>query len=1179
MPPRQLTSAEIDELCDQFEAQCKSGYAPAVEKFIGDLEESDRGLLLRELLFIDHQYRCRQGDPPSGEEYRRRFPEHADLIDEVLSAGLGHGADTRFESRHSAAGASQGTRQVAETLLEALPAGDGPASGSPTLGDYEVLDEIGRGGMGLVFRARQKSVDRLVALKILRRDKLSDLAPDARQMMVDRFRTESQSAAQLDHDHIVPVYDVGEENGLHYYSMRLVQGDSLADKINERPLDNHTAARLIEPIARALHEAHAVGVLHRDIKPRNVIIDAKSGRPLLTDFGLAKMVESESDMTRTGDVMGSPPYMSPEQSTNAASVTGAADIYSLGAMMYHVLTGRPPFQAATVSETLRQVLMDDPIPLRRLNPAIDRDLETICLKCLEKEPQRRFATAGELADELARYLRGEPIRSRPLGTIGHLRRWCRRRPAVAALVATVAVLLVAIAAISIAAYYREAHNRRVAERRLGRAVEAVDGLTDIATRDDGLKAHGLDELRREILGKSRDYYDRFVKEEGGGPELEVEQGKAYGRLANIEADLGGRDEAVRLYAQAEAVFERMQQRFPDEPEYARLKAAYQANRAALYRDQDKHRLANETIDAAYAQAKGLADRYPQSTQIVALLAHIQGERAVVLNDLGQRDEAEQLWLAATGHWRQITESRGDADDFHRHAESHHNLAVFYRNSGRLDEAANHFGTAMVIWKRLVDQHAEISLYAAGLATCQYNLGMLHLRRGQLDDAEPLLARALALRKDLAAKHPKVLDYQDHLAISHDGLGQLFQERGEFDQAAQAYREGLFIRESLHREMGELRESVPSYYEANMAASQTNLGYLYREHEKYAEAAEYFRTALEILDRIVAENRDVVSHRESLAAVHHNLAVVLHLSDDLQQAEVHAGRAVQLRRELLDADRDADDYRSALAGSLAKLAQVLQARQKLSEAVQRQQEAIEVRLPLAQRDNVPLPVRLSLGEAHYRLGALQSQSNNLPDAARSFSAAIDVLRPAHAADDGFGAARQMLQLSLLARCQVLDAQGQHDRAVEDWDAVLKLCAPEQQPLFRLRRAVSQARGGDHRAAAAAVDPLLRLDESPGELRFHAACVLSRAAEAAESDETLAPDARQEAATAYLDRAVDVLKKLLHDEPAAIEADRLRGEADLRRLWKHEPARRLLEHKPRADENEPAEDRREANAAGG
>ncbi len=292
-------------------------------------------------------------------------------------------------------------------------------------GDYELLEEIARGGMGVVYKAKQMSLNRIVAIKMILAGQL------AGEEDVRRFHTEAESAANLDHPGIVPIFEVGEHDGQHYFSMGYVEGSSLSAIVDEGPLPPREAAELVGKVAEAIAYAHEQGVIHRDLKPANVLLD-KDGQPRVTDFGLAKRIKGESELTATGAVLGTPGYMPPEQASGAKEAGPAADVYSLGATLYALLTGLPPFRAGTDLDTLLQVLEGEPTPPRRLNRAVDRNLETICLKCLEKDPRGRYTSALEMAEDLGRYLEGEAIVARPLGSWGQLSRWARRCPALAA---------------------------------------------------------------------------------------------------------------------------------------------------------------------------------------------------------------------------------------------------------------------------------------------------------------------------------------------------------------------------------------------------------------------------------------------------------------------------------------------------------------------------------------------------------------------------------------------------------------------------------------------------------------------------------------------------------------------------------------------------------------------------
>src|SRR5258705_2918507 len=345
--------------------------------------------------------------------------------DSAVAGGVGPGrSDTPSAADENGAPNNKKSASAAELLGE--------------LGDYELLEEVGRGGQGVVFRARQKSLNRTVALKVI------SLGQWASKAHLKRFRLEAEAAARLEHPGIVPIHEVGERDGSCYFSMKFIEGGQLDEVVKQAPMSIRQAAELIAKVARTVHYAHEHGILHRDIKPGNILLDQK-GQPHLTDFGLARLVESESTVTRTLEVLGTPSYMAPEQAVgNNDVVSSVTDVYGLGAVLYQLLTGHAPFAGGTTYETIKLLLDTEPRPPRLLNPKIDRDLSTICLKCLEKDPKLRYASAFALAEDLEHWLKHEPIVARHTGLFTHTRKWVRRKPAIAALIAALAALATAI---------------------------------------------------------------------------------------------------------------------------------------------------------------------------------------------------------------------------------------------------------------------------------------------------------------------------------------------------------------------------------------------------------------------------------------------------------------------------------------------------------------------------------------------------------------------------------------------------------------------------------------------------------------------------------------------------------------------------------------------------------------
>ncbi len=544
-------------LRDELQRRWDAGERPGVEEYLPRLTAQGADRVARaELVFAEFLLRDELGEDPRPQEYFDRFPELADLLRRQFEFYRVLDGSARRPGAHEQARATPPATPppadpnatvasvtppgVPPTIYKVPPNPTGDRAPSPVPADpslpvvpgYEILGKLGQGGMGVVYEARQTKLGRLVALKMIRGGRA-----DADQL--ERFRGEAEAVAQLQHPNIVQIYEVGEADGLPFFSLEYIDGGSLDRQLKAAPLSAADAARLLELLARAVHAAHRHGIIHRDLKPANVLLArSEPGRgvrlptgpghyetfePKVTDFGLAKRLGDDSGQTASGVILGTPSYMAPEQASGRIKELGpATDVYALGALLYDALVGRPPFKAATVMETVRQVISEEPIPPRRLQPNVPRDLETICLTCLQKDRAKRYASAEALADDLRRFQNREPIRARPARPWERLAKWARRKPAAAALVAVSLLLaLASVGAVGLFALYAAQQADLYArELKQTQALEAArQGGTDGLLRGQQFEAAGNWAAANTELAKAKQALD-------AQPELDADELRA-----------------------------------------------------------------------------------------------------------------------------------------------------------------------------------------------------------------------------------------------------------------------------------------------------------------------------------------------------------------------------------------------------------------------------------------------------------------------------------------------------------------------------------------------------------------------------------------------------------------------------------------------------------------------------
>ncbi|HEV3259982.1 MAG TPA: serine/threonine-protein kinase [Gemmataceae bacterium] len=547
---------------------------------------------------------------------------------------------------------------------------DAPAAslaGMPAVPGYEVLGELGRGGMGVVYKARQVGLNRLVALKMIL------AGPYAGPQQLARFRSEVEAVAQLKHANIVPIYEVGRQDSQPYFSMELVEGGSLATKLDAAPQPPDASARLVQTLALAMEAAHQCGIVHRDLKPGNILLTA-DGTPKITDFGLAKKLEGEpgvsngepgvsngepgvstpGGLTASGAVLGTPSYMALEQvgafnrapQGRAGRIGPTTDVYALGAVLYEMLTGRPPFRGTTAIETLEQVRSQEPVPPSQLRPRVPRDLQTICLKCLAKDPGKRYPSAQGLAADLARFLRHEPIQARPTPVWERALKWVRRRPAAAALLA-MSMAAAAVLLIVVGLYNARLKRERDEARRqhdqatvnLQLARRAVDrycthlGRTLLAHQDN------LEGLRKDLLLAAVQFNEQFLRQQADDPSARADLAASYGNLALFYMAGEQMRQAETANRKALGLREQLVRDHPGDPAYQDDVATSHSNLGLVYVATGRHAEAEQAFRKAIRVRERLAREQPQDTEFSVGLAACYGNLANVIGDRGRAAEA------------------------------------------------------------------------------------------------------------------------------------------------------------------------------------------------------------------------------------------------------------------------------------------------------------------------------------------------------------------------------------------------------------------------------------------------------------------------------------------------------------------------------------------------------------
>jgi len=788
----QVSSRNPNSVRDSFARQWQAGPAPSLEEFLAETVDFERARLFRELLDVELHWRRERGEQPTPGEYIERFPIVADIVGEVF-APHADTVDAGFDSLETAVSpADDNARRAPRERHQSQ------SSAPDRVGDYEILHEIARGGMGVVYKARQLSLNRMVALKMILAGQLA--SPDD----LERFRMEAGSAGQLDHPGIVPIFEVGEHSGQPYFSMGLVEGESLAARIAEGPLAPRDAAKFVASITSAVAYAHDHGVIHRDLKPGNVLID-RHGTPKVTDFGLAKRVDADHHLTGTGDILGTPSYMPPEQAAGELEKIGpASDIYALGAILYCLLTARPPFQAARPLDTILQVIGQEPVSPGQLNPDVDKDLETICMKCLQKAPERRYADAPELRADLDRFLNHEPIRARRIGRAAKIWRWCRRKPLIAGLTCAVAVSV--LAGLGFSTYFAVKAERRAKQAEEGTAVALSTLETMITDVQVELRLiPAAREIRRKLLRSSLADLQRVSGEIRSQRRVDRNTARALIDLAELFNEVGdddglnATDTVETNLRSAVDIYRQLSEEQPNDAELSKEFSGALDALGNLYLSIRKRPQAKDPLFEALEMGRELEKQLPSDAPywfryswILSNCGDWHAMRAEFRDALPYFAEAEQaIRRLIVAEPTNLQYQKRLAECVEKAGDAHHDLR-------ENDQAFVRFQNSLEIGEMLCREDPDSSFFLQSLSYSYERLGNHWLQVGDAQKSREMYLKMLEFNEKAIDLDPDGRPLKEGLAYSYMKLAKVNARLGDQEAAKSARMKASHIRSTLAR---------------------------------------------------------------------------------------------------------------------------------------------------------------------------------------------------------------------------------------------------------------------------------------------------------------------------------------------------------------------------------------------
>jgi serine/threonine-protein kinase len=831
---------------------------------------------------------------------------------------------------------------------------------------YTLTQIHGAGGIGRVWLARDEHLGRDVALKELRPETAEN--PHCQT----RFLKEARITGQLEHPGIVPVYELTRrpENRQPFYTMRFVKGRTLsaaAAAYHEKrmagkaeSLDFAALLNAFVAVCNAVAYAHSRGVIHRDLKGDNILL-GDFGEVIVLDWGLAKavgpsegdgevapvVVAPEDEATRTvqGQVIGTPAYMAPEQAAGRLDLISRwTDVYGLGAVLYEVLTGQPPFSGPTTEETLRRVREESPVRPRQVWAGVPPALEAICLRALAKQPAERYGSARDVAREVQRWLADEPVEEYREPLPVRAARWGRRhKPLVTG---AVALLLTAVVALSISTVliqqqkaradtnFRTAEiQRERAETHFRLAREAVDDYITKVSQDPRLRQHDLEGLRKQLLQSALAFYQKFVQYEAEDREVQTERGKAYQRLAQITGEIGSNSEAVALYQQALALFDQLVHDHPGEPEYRAALATTHYRLAKLYRETTQLDAAEAAFRKAIDIQEQLASEYVTVREYQAELARSWHSLGILHRRYWRDAQAEQAYKKALEIRQELCRDRtappGHWYDLLTSYSSLGNLYAEMKNRER--EAEEAYEKARNLGEKLVQRRPNVPEYESALADAYNSSGNFYernRRNRRLDQAEAHLKKGLAIREKLARAHPAIADYQERWAHSYLNLGGVYESTKRPGEAAAAYHEALKIAQTL----AQIHPSVTSYQD-NLVAIYHNLGALYRATNQPDQAETAYREVVGVLEKLARQHPSVSKFAIALGTSYSNLGNAIQANGKPEAALDWYGRAIHGLTAVLKQDEKTGPTKSRLRLAYQGRARALSRLERQAEALQ------------------------------------------------------------------------------------------------------------------------------------------------------------------------------------------------------------------------------------------------------